>query len=562
MPDDLNPHHDLDLSPLRADLAGWSHWESTPVDATALGKLAWKLGFGHFDTDSIRALWRIGLLRADVVTAEAHIEVPGFGPVTSQDGFRFIDLRVPKHRPQGALSFIPDGPVPEDHLTPYFHPYRVFLLHHVVRTLRVHTSSTQYLIYTPGVQRVVDWQLRDLQRWTESDGFIARFDHWNRVTEIAIVCEPVRWAPHEAATASPDEVWLLAYCQRLEVVLRSLPLYAIHTIRQEFGMSANELDSNKGLHTLLRLMKPFERDRIQGRIGAAMKFLDMAESIRRAAERLLTVQLPEEDEIGPGTWMKGARRNLYGTDRVFDASPGILRDYLGTFGLDAGVKARCYVEGQTELGALRHALGASNQCTFINLKGAVVEKNGRGLQFAESLASDKAGGIFSFIMLDADRDDYVRALRRAAENETFHGAFQVSEPDVELANFTARELLDIALTMSARMLDESSSQKYESRDLLSEIEGATSGGDFFKRLQSGGRLTEVSKGEDWGAALMGYAIDNPTFPAEHPRSGQERPLIQFARMLIRAQKVGFRLSLEYEKLNAATGALQQRQPGV
>lgn len=559
MTNDLNPHSELDLSPLRSSLAGWSGWESTPVDAAALGKLAWKLGLGHFDEGSIRALWRIGLLRADVVTVERHTDVPGFEPVTSPHGYRFIDVRLPKHRPEGAPSFVPEGPAPEDHLTAYFHPYRVFILHHVVRTLRVNTSSTQYLIYTPGVLRVVDWQLRDLQRWTESEGFIERFDHWNRVTELSIVCEPVRWdQPETTDASSSDESWLQAYCQRLEIVLQSLPLYAIHNIRQAFAMSADELDSNSGLHTLLRLMKQFERDRIKGRIGAAMKFLDMAESIRRAAERLLEIQLPEEDEIGPGTWMEGARRNLYGTDRVFDASPGILRDYLGTFGLDAGVKARCYVEGETELGALRHAMGASNQCTFVNLKGAVVEKNGRGLAFADSLAADKASGIFSFIMLDADREDFVRPLRKAAEKERFHGAFHVAAPDVELANFTVAELLDIVLTMSARMNDDNLGEKYDSCDLLPELEGATSGKDFFRRLQAGGRLTEVSKGEDWGTALMGYAIENPTFPSEHPRSGQERPLIEFARMLIRAQKAGFRFSLEREKVDAASGCLLRR----
>lgn len=303
-------------------------------------------------------------------------------------------------------------------------------------------------------------------------------------------------------------------------------------------------------------MKRFERDRIEGRIGAALRFLDMAESIRRAVERLLYVQLPEEDEIGPGTWMDGARRNLYGTERVFDSPPGALRDYLGTFGLDAGVKVRCYVEGETELGALRHALGSSSQCTFINLRGTVVEKRGRGLAFSDSLAADKASETFSFVVIDADRDDFVRVLRKAAEEEVFHGAFQVSAPDVELANFTVAELLDIALTISARMHDKSSVQEYTSDSLLPEIKDVKSGDDFFKKLHKGGRFTEVYKGEDWGVALMAYAIANQTFPAEHASAGQERPLIEFARMLIRAQRVGFRFSQMYEKVNATTGRMQ------
>lgn len=557
---DLNPYREVDLRPVRSSLAGWVGWESILDDAARLGKLAWKLGFGHFDEDSIRALWRVGLLRADVVTAEADTDVSGFEPVRTLHGFRFIDVRSPRRRPEGAPSFVPEGPAPEDQLTPYFHPYKVFLLHHVVRTLRVNTSNTQYLTWTPGVLGVVDWQLRELQRWTESEAFIARFDHWNRVTELAAVCEPVRWTqPEQGDTASSDQVWLQAYGQRLKKLLQSLPPDAIRSIRQAFALSASELDSNSGLHTLLRLMKRFERDRIEGRIGAAMRCLDMAESIRRAAEHLLHVQLPEEDEIGTGTWMDGARRNLYGTERVFDASPGSLRDYLGTFGLDAGVKVRCYVEGETELGALRHVVGSASQYTFINLRGTVVEKHGRGLAFADSLAADKASETFSFIVLDADRDDFVRMLRKAAAEEIFHGAFQVSAPDVELANFAIAELLDIALTISARIHDGSPGKRYTPASLLLDLEGATSGDDFFKRLHKGGRLTEVDKGEDWGAALMAYAIANKIFPAGHLNAGQERPLIELSRMLIQAQSVGFRFSLAYEKVNAATGRLQRRQ---
>ena len=153
----------------------------------------------------------------------------------------------------------------------------------------------------------------------------------------------------------------------------------------------------------------------------------------------------------------------------------------------------------------------------------------------------------------------MRALRKAAAEESFHGAFQLSAPDVELANFTVDELLEIVLTISARMQDCSLGKKYESSELLSDLEGATSGDEFFRRLHKGGRLTEVSKGEDWGAALMNYAIENRTFSPGHARSGQVRPLVEFSQMLIRAQEAGFRFSLEYEKVNAASGDLQRRR---
>ncbi|UFU12125.1 hypothetical protein LRM40_20575 (plasmid) [Ideonella dechloratans] len=440
MTTDLNPYRDVDLRPLRSRLAGWSGSESTLLDTAKLANLAQKLGLGHFNEADIHALWRIGLVRADVTTAQAPAHVPGLEPVQSAFEVRFIDVRKPKARPIGMPSFLPKGETAEDALTPHFHPYRIFLLHHVVRTLRISTSNTQYLLWTPGVHSVVEKQLCGLNHWTESKDFLDRFDHWNWACELAIVCEPVRWTRREFDNEDPEQLWLQEYGLKLQSQLRTLPEDAVPSIRQAFALAAAELDPNSELQTLLRLMKRFERDRIEGRIGAAMRLLDMAESIRRAVERHLSVQLPEEDEIGPRVWMVGARKVLYGTSRVFDAAPSVLRDFLGSFGLDGGVKARCYVEGQTELGALRHVLGSTSQCVVVNLSGSVVERGGRGLAFATSLAADKASGTFSFIMLDADRADVVRTLRQAASKETFHGAFLLSNPDFEMDNFAIPEL--------------------------------------------------------------------------------------------------------------------------
>lgn len=559
MTTDLNPYRNVDLCPLRSRLAGWSGSESTLLDTAKLANLARKLGLGDFDETDIRSLWRIGLVRADVTTAQAPARIPGLEPVESAPDVRYIDVRKPTARPTGSPSFVPKGETAEDALTPYFHPYRIFLLHHVVRTLGISTSNTQYLLWTPGVLSVVEWQLRNLNHWTESKTFLDRFDHWNWACELAIVCEPARWTWRETENEDPEQQWLQEYGLKLQSHLRTLPEDAVPSTRQAFALAAGELDPNSGLQTLLRLMKRFERDRIEGRIGASMRLLDMAESIRRAVERHLNVQLPEEDEIGAGMWMGGARKIRYGTDRVFDAAPSMLRDFLGSFGLDGGVKARCYVEGQTELGALRYVLGSTSQCVVVNLSGAVVERGGRGLAFAESLAADKASGIFSFIMLDADRADVVRTLRKAASEETFHGAFLLSNPDIEMENFAISELLYVALEMAARYETPGRpAQSYSHDDLLRELEGAKSGDEFFKSLHRNGRLREVDKGEDWGAALMAYAIVHRGFPQGDPRGVEERPIIRFAQMLLRAEEVGFRHSLQYEKVDLATGHLNRR----
>lgn len=545
----------LILAPLRASLAAWPEWDSELVDAAKLGQIAGRLGLGHFFDDDVRAIWRIGLLRADRVSSAMATDMTGLMTVATNGDTSYVDTRVMGQRPDGYGSTLNEATPQEAALAPHFHPYKVLVLHHVARTLRIQTSNCQYLRWTPGVLRVVDAELRHLNHWTGSDSFSDRFDYWNQVSEIAAVCQPVQWlASQQEPLGNAFQTWLRNYATSLESALRAIGLRNLDEYRQDLAVAAHEQDSNSTIHTLLRLMKRFERDRIEGRLGAAIKFLAMAESIRRAVERLLQVQMREEDEIGAGQWMNGARKMLYGHDRVFDAPRRDLRDFLGILGLDFGVKVRCYVEGETELGAFHHAVGAAAQCTFVNLKGSVAERGGKGMSFVESLDADMAAHVFSVVVLDADRADAVRLVRRAASDNRFHGAFILFEPDIELGNFTPAELLEVALELVAQDR-QTRMQQYAS--MLPLVQTVQSGKEFFQRLHAAG-LTEVRKGEQWGSALMSFAVKHPAFPPGHPSAGMDRPLIDTARTMVRAQDAGFLRSKAYERLNPETGKIEGR----
>jgi hypothetical protein len=97
----------------------------------------------------------------------------------------------------------------------------------------------------------------------------------------------------------------------------------------------------------------------------------MAETIRRATEAALGRELCEEDELGFGQWMDGARKAIYGTTRILDASKEVRRDFMTSMGLDHGPKVRCYVEGDTELAALVSAVGYGAGAEFVNLRGQI-----------------------------------------------------------------------------------------------------------------------------------------------------------------------------------------------
>lgn len=547
----------ITMDDLRVEVAKTSEaWRGRLLDPEKLAALAKLLGFGWFTPDDIRGLWRTGLLRADLVSSETPIDVSGFisvGSVAISDRREYCDVRTIAHRPSGYGSSFGEAN-PDCAWDLRFHPHRLFVLYHVQRTLKIESSITQFLVYEDGVRRVVERRIESARRWTSSVEFGERFDYWNKVAEMAIVAEPFTFSIVQFGVDPPDvPSEPRTTLERLvrEFIAAQGPL-PVRQMREDLAFAAETLDDNRAVHVLLRLMKPRERERLKGQLGGAMHLLATAETIRRAAEAALGIRLPEEDEIGPGQWFPGARKRLYGSDRVFDAPRHALRDYLTLLGLDFAIKTRCYVEGSTEMGAMRHAIGDLGHVQLVDLKGQVAERRGKGLAFAASLDADKKAGVFSVILLDADRDEYVRLVKRAAEQERFTGSFFIASPDFELGNFSVKELIDVAISMSSL----GSSQPEAIASLSAMLAGAAStirtNRDLFSLLATHG-IQDVGKDEAWGKALMERAIAQPFFGAEDSRRGAKRPLVEAVEVVARTQDVGFLRSMEYEKVDATTG---------
>lgn len=550
------------IAQLRENLSIRSEWDSELVSPQKLGQIASNLGIGHFSKDDILGLWRIGILRADCVESEHPPQINGLTSLKFDS--RHLDLRAIVTRQKGygsSLSRKSKARTSADHPLPNlsFHPTRVYVLHHVVRTLASKTNPCQYLIYRPGLAKVARFELKGLDRWTSSPEFSDRFDSWNQLAEVAAACSVVLWLPREAHEARAHALsWLPSYVEMVRDYLKRSGLFAIRQWRQDLAWAAHTSDENKNVQTLLRLMRQSERERIKGALGAAMKFLDMAESIRRASELLLNIELAEEDEIGPGQWMHGARKMLYGHERVFDAPRKDLRDFMGILGLDFGVKVRCYVEGETEFGAFRYAIGADGLCSVVNLKGNVVQRGGKGIAFTDSLAEDVRDRVISVIVVDRDREDVVRAIKKAASEKRIHGRFYLSSPDFELANFSIEELLRVAIaTALACDFDDGKVSKRLAKE-LPLVSKAKSAKEFMRLLPS--ELKDaVTKGEAWGEALMKYAIAHPMFPAGDSRAGKEREIFDAANVLVRAQDVGYLRSVDMEELDPETGKMVKRR---
>jgi hypothetical protein len=512
--------------------------------------------------ETVTKLWQAGLVRADLVVANSGAEVPdGLEKVEERaaDTIFFDDRRVP-YRDAGYGGILTGVPGLSG-VDPLFHPYRLYVFHHVHRVFQSIAVATQFLQSPEGLINIAKIEMEQLAHWTRTQQFAERFEHWNRCCELAILSEVVSHGrvygyerPPVDISVDEFEAQKKDYRSELFPLLRDASIEDIEKARSDLVISAEMLDDNKMLHVLLRHAAVEQREQLRSDIGAAMHYLAMAECIRRAAEAALEQQLREEDELGFGQWLKGARKTVYGSERVLDSSPEDLRDFMSSMGLDTGPKVRCYVEGDTELAALVSAVGQGGGVMFINLRGQFAEARGRGLAFSESLAADKAARVFSVIALDGDRSENVRVVQRAAEEEHMFGSFYVASPDFEFENFALSELVTVAIEV---IREEGVIDLPYAEDLLERVASTTSAKQFFAALKDT-PCNAMDKGDRWGAGLMKYALNNEQLPPGHKKAGKLRQVVEIARMILQARQSGYLRSLESFRIDPVTGQIVPR----
>jgi hypothetical protein len=512
--------------------------------------------------DTVINLWRVGLLRADLVRTNSKLQIPFLELISENNGlFAYCDNRNVQHRLQGYGSSIETAELIIDGVELLFHPFRLYVLYHINRVFRSSNPSTQFLYSSEKLLNIAQINIDQLNTWTSTEQCASRFDHWNKTAELAIILEPTSYKKifNELRWKFPDTKKIInsKLQERFNTVrdfLSKMSIKVLNDIRGELCQTAEILDRNKLLHVLLRLMSSHERLKLRSSIGASMQFLCMAEIIRRAAEDACGEKLPEEDEMGFGHWMPGARKSIYGCERIFDSSSRSQGDLLTSMGLFSGVKVRCYVEGETELGAFKSAVGEASGTEFINLHGQVIESRRKGLNFIASLENDMKSQIFSVVVLDGDSYDNVRALRKAARDKKFFGRFFISTPDFEFANFTPNELANVISGLAQQ--PNSHSLAYEK--ILSLISKAKSGKQCFEYLKED-VLLEVGKGEKWGEHLMNYALSHKKLPRDHTNAGQTRPIIEVANLLIIARGAGYIRSIDKYNVDPNTGELREKE---
>jgi hypothetical protein len=510
--------------------------------------------------DHVEALWNIGFIRADLIESTTPLLNGGLSLLGEQDGtLYYSDHRTLQPRHTGWVDAIHSFPPFPERVRLLFHPFRYYVLWHIQRVLDMPIARLQPLFSSSSHHRLLDDGFKSLARFSATSQFAENVNSWNTVAEFAIAAEPCFYQllfgrlSHPHYIAYEDQLQLIAqHWEDIQPWFLQLGVDALEQHRRDLCIAAESLDPNKDVHTLLRLATSDRRIRnVKGRLGGSMVLLAMAETLRRAGERTFELTLPEEDELGFGLMPKGVKRDIYGSDRLLDASSSVKAEWLRGFGLGSGLRLRWYVEGDTEYNALDSIIGRYPAIVLVNLRGHVAARSSKGVAFRDSLRSDDKSLLFSFISIDGDRPDFIRVVRKAAEDDDFCGMFFISEPDFEFQNFTIDEIEEI---LWACLSEEHELADTDRQRLHDAIHATSNAAQLFASLADAFPNHPVPhKGAEWGRRLMQYAWEHPDLPAEEGHTPHRRQVVEALEHALRCAVLEFGPSRRGLRVDPSTG---------
>jgi hypothetical protein len=194
-----------------------------------------------------------------------------------------------------------------------YHPFRIYPLYRILKACKLNLSPSTSL----NRQRLPSMVQHVVEHFLPSDDQISELAReWNRITDLAILLEPVYWPTVSGKLTRPALTSEDDY-QRFREKYREKALHLIGTlnreewqkIHQELRIQAAILDDNGPLYLLLRLSRWERREKLKGSIACALWIRHMAEITRIAFEQVGNDQWDEEDRAF-GIWHRGGRSIL------------------------------------------------------------------------------------------------------------------------------------------------------------------------------------------------------------------------------------------------------------
>jgi len=368
--------------------------------------------------------------------------------------------------------------------------------------------------------------------------------------DLAVLLEPIYWPDityRRTGNLSEGGYQQLSaeHKKHLLQLLRQEDTNKWKSRHQSLLRVAARIDSNRELYLLLRLSGWDQRNKLAGKISAALWIRHVAEVIRRGFEEAHGELWPEEDEA-----FNKLRSRLLGSERLLDV-PALSRRHLARrFELFSGSAIRWYIDGPTEYFAILEVLGdpALYGVEIVNLAGRIEkDKDNIALSMKEWLQEDNRLRRFSMISFDADVRQNVKTI--SALSSLVIGSVFAHKPDFEFANFTLEELVHVAADLDR-------TEGFDSDDLRNaDWAGIDTGKAFEHKYLATSQRRRPLKGEKWGRSLARYAEEKP-----NRSDGPERQFTASLRHAVLAQSSNYDHHKDSVVINSNTFQAESRRP--
>jgi hypothetical protein len=419
-----------------------------------------------------------------------------------------------------------------------YHPFRFFVIHIILDSLSLPLTRSAYLER----EAVLPLLEHDICDWLPSDEKLGELSAIsNRIVELAVLLEPLYWpkiAGYQLRTTLiPEEkLDITTYHNKVKSIIAALLPEEWEVIHEQLRFRAANIDTNDSLYLLLRVASWNQRKNLKGKISLALWIRHIAELIRLAFEEHHNVSWPEEDRAFE-VWSENGRWLMYGSDRPLDDPTEAQLRLAFLFRLATGSSVRWYVEGDTEYHAILEVIPNPSKVgiELLNLKGNIAgEKDNIAMKLSDSLMQDLAHRRLSIISFDKDVTSNVKHIQKQINEDRIVGYIAAHEPDFEFANFTLKELIEIASE-----IDEEYGVSGQCL-LDGDWHDVSNARQFEKRYcELSARKPRSLKGSEWGKHLARYA-------QKHSRRSDNQEERSFC-VEVRAGLLGKTVHYDYQK---------------
>ena len=522
-----------------------------------------KCGFGPH---GVLDWWRIGLLRPAVIDGPVpdellrsgtfDVESPATGHRHFADGrpmpAELGDVHVPRE-----LLWDLDGQA-------WYHPFQLWQAYLVRRHLTSLTVSPA-ILFGPEerymelcAQGRIDDRLaieRLLASWRIVDSF--------RLVSFVIGVSPlvlfrisgqIISDPFQGQSYQEYWRWRSAHDPDAFLAKRGINDNDLRRWNELLSQMAYGLDPLQGWFDLTRHVAWQSWQGVEGEALLVHDLYVMAEVIRRYAEEFLSVELPEEDELWRGPYVREIKQRQYGHPKSNLRRRDVRRRVAREFGLDGDVRLVWIVEGGTEanfaaeygklIGVSPDAIGM----TIFNIRG---DSKLKADLVRQRLVEARKEDQFAHVTLD--RNDSLRpTLRRWSEEGLITVGWKMWEGDFESDNFSDDEIAEVV----AACANEDGVRVKVDGKTIREARRPGSSTEAAVKACLKGQPYSFAKDARWARKLAERTLAREC-PAEVSEEGDRR-ITRLLNYLFRGCSAEFLGSVERYRVHGDTGKIVSR----